>query len=176
MNLQTFNWSLPFHACKSYLPIFHACKSATKNYIRFTARLWSPSSMRAHAKPPDCMDDNSVVLKYLKVFDPKKSDGFTDQNGSGWLKPWNDPVASGFPMGKSCLSWKTWENMLGLGGGFGAPWFGILGVPISNNPFQLSSQYFKDSSLPPMAQPEVLPAHVALSTAKEMRKHLNFGG
>lgn len=25
-------------------------------------------------------------------------------------------------------------------------------------------------------RPEVLPAHVALSTAKEMRKHLNFGG
>lgn len=132
-------------------PIFQSSMPASlqqKNYVRFTPLLWSPSSMRAHAKPPDCMDDNSVVLKYLKVFDPKKLGGFTDQTGSGWLKPWNDPVASGFSMGKSCLSWKTWETCWGLvvdftfsnfSNGkiiwFGAPWFGILGVPISNHPF-----------------------------------------
>ena len=133
MNLQTFNWSLPFHACKSYLPIFHACKSATKNYIRFTPLLWSPSSMRAHAKPPDCMDDNSVVLKYLKVFDPKKLGGFTDQTGSCWLKPWmirslqDSPWAKVWlaDLGKHVAAW-WW---------FGATWFGILGVPISNLPF-----------------------------------------
>ena len=138
MNLQTFNWSLPFHACKSYLPIFHACKSATKKLCPFHS---TPVISIIHESPCEATGLHGRQLSRAKIPQgvwPKKI-GWIYRPKWKWLAEtlkWSGrfriPDGQKFKLedlGKHVGAW-WW---------FGAPWFGILGVPISNNPFQANT-------------------------------------